>query len=184
MATKRMSIAITKREYDFMKERETNLSRYGRFVANTIKPTDIFAFYMPSVAEDDGNYILSWTCEDIQGVIVENELMSIGTVDSVTFENGTSASDIFDGLPASVDIVVGDKDNKTKIMQGSIEWESDPTPEYNPESEESQDLVYAGLVILPNGVNNTQELSRDITCNVTVSSKATPTPDPDPAPGE
>lgn len=168
MATKKMTMVITKNEFDFMNQRETNLYRYGRFLADQVKPTDTFAFYLPEIAEDSGSYSFAWECEDI---ILENELISVGTVADTALANGTSLADIIAMLPATVVLKVGGAGGTVKDVNGSVTWNESPSPAYDPTSTAAQDIVFTGLVVLPEGITNPSSLSLSVTATFNVAAK-------------
>lgn len=92
------TVAITKREYDYMKDRLSFLSRFGRFVANTVKPVNKYGFAIPSIEEENGTYKLSWYHEDIEDEEIISgsyKLTHVGTDgEDINLPSGTSPNDI------------------------------------------------------------------------------------------
>lgn len=169
MATTQNTVSITKREYDFMNNRQSFLSRYGRHIANQTKPTDYYNFYNPTIAETNGSYTLSWECENI---VEAGNLVSIAALTAVSVENGVAFADILDALTDTATITVKTTSGVTETRTAEIIWNETPAPAYNAESTEAQALTFTGTVTLPANVTNSNSVSTTVTLIVNVAAAA------------
>ena len=94
-------------------------------------------------------------------------LVSITAPATVTgVDNGTSAATILSSLPTTVTLVT-DGDNAS----APVKWTAPSVEDYNPALEDAQIFTITGIVTLPEGVINTNNVSLETSVSITVTSQ-------------
>lgn len=125
------------------------------------------SFTMPAA-----NVMVTAEFEDISGIPVQPANASlIGIVNPPAINglmNGTAKSSAALGLPATVNIITSEGNKSAAVV-----WDV-ATCTYNPYSINTQSFIVAGILTLPSGVVNINNINLSITTSVTVNQIANP----------